>query len=94
MYSNAFSDEWIAELRQELDQCQKKLRDLEVEWGLLPSAEKNHYKGKLNKYRNRYELLRSRFFEVEDRMMKKRETVRSYNQNTRYTILGNTEKLQ
>jgi hypothetical protein len=46
------------------------MRDLEVEWGLLPNAEKNHYKGKLNKYRNRYEQLRSRFFQVEDRMIK------------------------
>jgi hypothetical protein len=50
-----------------------------VEWGLLPSAEKNHYKSKLNKYRNRYEQLRGRFFQVEDRMIKQRETVRFNN---------------
>ena len=66
--SLSFSDESLLEVREELDKSQKLLRDLEVEWGLLPNNEKTHYKGKLNKYRNRYESLRSRFFQFEDRL--------------------------
>ena len=53
--SPRLSDDFIESQREALSKCQKLLRDLEVEWSLLPTAEKNHYKAKLLKSRSKYE---------------------------------------
>lgn len=65
-----YSEEFVETQRESLSRCQKLLRDLEVEWSLLPSTEKNHYKAKLLKHRSKYETLRSRFFQLEDQQVR------------------------
>ena len=63
-----------------------------MEWSLLPSNEKNHYKVKLNKQRSRYEAVRKSFFQAEDKLIKYNRAQCDAQQNTRYRLVAQLDQ--
>ena len=58
--------EKLENIRKQLSQTEKLLKDLELAWNLLRANDKQFYRAKVTNFRKRYEESRRRFFNVED----------------------------